>query len=137
MTCIRPTPACARRSRRSVPPAEPDGRRRALTRRRRPTTLRPQADDDHRLHAGAGAALGLSEVARVTAEMDALLKAQGLTGGSVAERMPALGKDPRFLLPNTDEGRKQLLARYQQILDEVNARMPQYFRTVPAGHTYG
>jgi uncharacterized protein (DUF885 family) len=78
-------------------------------------------------------ALGLSEVARVSAEMDALLKSQGLSTGTVAERVQALHKDPRFLLPNTDEGRKQLLARYQQILDEVNARMPEYFRTVPFG----
>jgi uncharacterized protein (DUF885 family) len=78
-------------------------------------------------------ALGLSEVARVSAEMDMLLKAQGLSAGTVGERVQALHKDPRFLLPNTDDGRKQLLARYQQILDEVNARMPEYFRTVPSG----
>jgi len=77
--------------------------------------------------------LGLSEVARVSAEMDTLLKAQGLGVGTVAERVQALHKDPRFLLPNTDEGRQQLLARYQQILDEVSARMPEYFRTVPPG----
>ena len=76
--------------------------------------------------------LGLREVERITAEMDALLNAQGLTSGTVAERMQALGKDPRFHYPNTDEGRKQVLARYQQILDEVNARMPEYFRTLPA-----
>jgi len=77
--------------------------------------------------------LGLSEAARVGAEMDTLLKSQGLSTGTVAERVQALHKDPRFLLPNTDEGRKQLLARYRQILDEVNARMPAYFRTVPSG----
>ncbi|HME38269.1 MAG TPA: DUF885 domain-containing protein [Steroidobacteraceae bacterium] len=78
-------------------------------------------------------ALGLSEAARVSAEMDTLLKSQGLSSGTVAERVQALHKDPRFLLPNTDEGRKQLLTRYQQILDEINARMPEYFRTVPTG----
>lgn len=76
-------------------------------------------------------ALGLSEVTRIGAEMDALLKSQGLTQGSVSERVQALHKDPRFLLPNTEDGRKQLLARYQHILDEVNARMPEYFRTIP------
>jgi uncharacterized protein (DUF885 family) len=78
-------------------------------------------------------ALGLSEAARVSAEMDTLLKSQGLITGTVAERVQVLHKDPRFLLPNSDEGRKQLIARYQQILDEVNARMPEYFRTVPFG----
>ena len=74
-------------------------------------------------------ALGLSEVARITQQMDDLLKAQGLTTGSVGERMTALGKDPRFLYPNDDEARRQALARYQQILDEMSARLPQYFRT--------
>jgi uncharacterized protein (DUF885 family) len=77
--------------------------------------------------------LGLNEVTRIDAEMDALLKAQGLAAGTVAERMQGLAKDPRFLYPNTDEGRRQAIARYQQILDEVNARMPAYFRTVPTG----
>ncbi|HKC16206.1 MAG TPA: DUF885 domain-containing protein [Steroidobacteraceae bacterium] len=94
-------------------------------------TLRQMTTTDYtpeQLHA-----LGLSEASRVTAEMDGLLKSQGLSTGTVAERVHALHKDPRFLLPNTDEGRKQLLAKYRQILDEVNARMPEYFRTIPSG----
>jgi uncharacterized protein (DUF885 family) len=77
--------------------------------------------------------MGLDEVTRIDAQMNTLLQAQGLKDGTVAVRMQALAKDPRFLYPNTDEGRKQMLARYQQILDEVNARMPQYFRTLPTG----
>ncbi len=76
-------------------------------------------------------ALGLSEVARITREMDQLLAAEGLAAGSVGERMAALGRDPRFLLPNDDAGRRQALERYQQILDAVAARMPEYFRTLP------
>jgi uncharacterized protein (DUF885 family) len=79
-------------------------------------------------------ALGLAEVARISAEMDALLKSQGMTEGSIAARMQALTKDPRFLFPNTDDGRKQALARYQQILDEVSARLPDYFSTLPPTH---
>jgi uncharacterized protein (DUF885 family) len=63
--------------------------------------------------------------------MDQLLAAQGLKAGSVGERMAALEKDPRFLLPNDAEGRRQALVRYQQILDEIAARMPEYFRTLP------
>ena len=75
--------------------------------------------------------LGLAEAARITREMDQLLAAVGLTAGSVGERMAALGKDPRFLLPDDDAGRRQALERYQQILDEIAARMPEYFRTLP------
>ena len=94
------------------------------------TMLRQQTTTDYtpeQVHA-----LGLAEVARITAEMDALLRAQGLTDGSVASRMAALGKDRRFLFANDDDGRRQALARFQQILDEVSARMPEYFRTQPA-----
>jgi uncharacterized protein (DUF885 family) len=76
-------------------------------------------------------ALGLAEVARISAEMDTGLKAQGLPGGSVGERMTALSRDPRFLLPNDDDGRRQALERYQRILDDMSARLPKYFRTVP------
>jgi len=94
------------------------------------TMLRQQTTTDYtpeQIHA-----LGLSEVARITAEMDSLLRTQGLTVGSVGERMAALGKDPRFLFTNDDAGRRQALARFQQLLDEVSARMPEYFRTQPA-----
>ena len=76
-------------------------------------------------------ALGLSEVTRIAAKMDAILKAQGMSDGSVAQRLKSLHDDPRYLLPNTDEGRKKFLARFDEILREVNATMPQYFRTVP------
>lgn len=75
--------------------------------------------------------LGLDEVARITAEMDALLQAQGIKDGTVGERMEALRKDPRFVLPNTDEGRAEVLKRYNAILDEINARMPEYFAVLP------
>ncbi|MGB5101998.1 MAG: DUF885 domain-containing protein [Steroidobacteraceae bacterium] len=77
--------------------------------------------------------LGLAEVARIGNEMDALLRSQGLETGSVSERVAALRTDPRFLVPEGDAGREQLLARYREILDEVAARMPEYFRTIPPG----
>jgi uncharacterized protein (DUF885 family) len=76
-------------------------------------------------------ALGLAEVARITREMDQLLAAEGLTAGSVGERMAALSRDPRFLLPDDEAGRRQALERYQQILDAVATRMPEYFHTLP------
>jgi uncharacterized protein (DUF885 family) len=89
------------------------------------TTTRYTPDEVHRL--------GLAEVARIDAEMDALLDGQGITAGTVAERMASLSTDPRFLLPNTDAGREQLLARYREILDEVSSRMPEYFHSIPPG----
>jgi uncharacterized protein (DUF885 family) len=77
--------------------------------------------------------MGLDEVARITAEMDTLLTGQGLVEGTVGERTSALSRDPRYLFSNDDEGRKQALDGFQQILDEVASRMPGYFRTIPPG----
>jgi uncharacterized protein (DUF885 family) len=73
--------------------------------------------------------LGLDQVKSITAEMDLLLRKQGLTQGSVGERMTALGKDPRFLFPNTDEGRAQLLAYLNGVIAEVRRRLPKAFAT--------
>ncbi len=77
--------------------------------------------------------MGLDEVARITTEMDTLLIGQGMVEGTVGERTSALSKDPRYLFSNDDAGRKQALDRFQEILDEVAARMPEYFRTIPPG----
>ena len=77
--------------------------------------------------------IGLDEVTRITAEMDTILRAQGLTKGTVAERMQALNTRPDQLFPNSPEGRTQILARYNEILSEVEARMPTYFATIPPG----
>ncbi|HLL58595.1 MAG TPA: DUF885 family protein, partial [Allosphingosinicella sp.] len=45
---------------------------------------------------------GLDELNVLQARMDTLLRAQGLTKGTVGERMTAIGKDPRHLFPNND-----------------------------------
>ena len=75
--------------------------------------------------------LGLDEVARITREMDTILVSQGFTQGSVAERTQRLGEDPRFLFPDSDAGRAQILAEYDRLLKEVLAITPQYFATIP------
>lgn len=53
--------------------------------------------------------IGLEEVRRITAEMDALLTANDETGGSVGERMLRLAGDERFLFADSDTGRQELL----------------------------
>lgn len=87
------------------------------------TTLDISADEIH--------ATGVAEVARIETEMDALLVAQGYTEGSVAERMLQIGDEQRFLYPNTDEGREQILAGYQSLIDEIMLAMPEYFGRLP------
>ncbi len=75
--------------------------------------------------------IGLAEVARITAEMDVLLKSIGLDDGSVADRMQTLAARDDNLFPNTDEGRASLLSLLREQVDEANAVAPDWFRTLP------
>ncbi|MEP6485079.1 MAG: DUF885 domain-containing protein [Rudaea sp.] len=75
--------------------------------------------------------LGLSEVARVGQEMDAILKDQGLVDGTVGARVQQLAKDPAQLFPNTPDGKQAMLKQYQAILDEVNAGLGKAFDVRP------
>ena len=76
-------------------------------------------------------ALGLAQVAELSARADVLLKAQGLTQGTVGERISALGKDPSQLYPNTDAGKAQLLADLNLQMADMATRLPQYFGRIP------
>ena len=75
--------------------------------------------------------IGLTQVAELGAEADPLLRAEGLTQGSVGARLTALGEQERFLYPNTDAGRQQLLADLNRQMEAVKARTPEVFATVP------
>ncbi|MDB5462550.1 MAG: hypothetical protein JWP23_939 [Phenylobacterium sp.] len=71
--------------------------------------------------------MGLEQNQAIEARMDGLLKAQGLTQGSVTERMTALGKDPKYLFPDTDAGREQLIAYLNGLIAAVRPRLPRAF----------
>lgn len=75
--------------------------------------------------------IGLAEVARVGAEMDALLKGQGLTEGSIGARYQTLAGDPKQQYPNTPEGKNEMVARYQQLMDDINKGMGAAFSVRP------
>ena len=76
-------------------------------------------------------AIGLKQVAELSAEADPLLRAEGLTQGGVGARLTQLGKQERWLYANTDAGRAQLMADLNRQMDAVRARMPEYFATIP------
>ncbi len=75
--------------------------------------------------------MGLEQVADISSRADALLKAQGLTQGSVGARIAALGKDPRFVYPNTDEAKDELIKELNAQMVAIQARMPEYFGRLP------
>ncbi len=74
---------------------------------------------------------GLDEVARITAAMNTLLEAQGYSEGTVAERMLALGREARFVFPNTASGKAALRASIEQHMAKVDALLPEYFGVLP------
>lgn len=87
------------------------------------TTTDLTADEVHNI--------GVSEVARIEQEMETILTAQGLTEGTVTERIKALMAAPEHNFPNTDEGRQQMLDYLVELNDEVIAKAGDYFVTLP------
>jgi uncharacterized protein (DUF885 family) len=87
------------------------------------TTTRFTPDEVHRM--------GLQQVADISAELDGILTGQGLTRGSVGERLAALNVAPSQLYPNTDSGRAELIAGLNEGARAIDARLPQAFATLP------
>ena len=75
--------------------------------------------------------IGLNEVKRITADMDKILKANGYSEGSVGDRMAALNEEARFLYPDSDEGRAQLLTDLNGYIAEMDKRIGEQFATRP------
>ena len=76
-------------------------------------------------------ALGLAQGAQVSARLDGVLKAQGYTQGTVAERVRALYKDPKQFYADSPAGKQQLLAYLNGRLTAVKARLPDWFDHLP------
>ena len=81
------------------------------------TTTDRTADDIH--------AMGLEQGAAIDAQMDVVLKSQGFTQGTVGERMSALTKDPKFLYPNTEAGKTELIAYLNGRIAAIRPHMAQ------------
>lgn len=75
--------------------------------------------------------IGLAEVARISEEMDTILKANGYSEGSVGDRMAALNEEPRFLYEDSDAGRAALLTDLNGYIKEMDGRISEQFKTRP------
>jgi uncharacterized protein (DUF885 family) len=78
--------------------------------------------------------LGQEELRALQSEMDVILKAQGLTQGTVGERMTALGKQERFLFPDNDKGREQIMTLLHDRVADMRKRLPRAFATLVPGN---
>ena len=103
----------------------PDGDAYYAYRLRSETTTRMKPQEVHDL--------GLAEVARIEAEMLAILTAQGElhSGETPAQALARLAKDARFLYPNNDQGRQAALADYSTMVAEQLKRSSAVIGLVP------
>jgi uncharacterized protein (DUF885 family) len=76
-------------------------------------------------------AVGLREVDRIHAEMRRILAAEGYDTTDLGAALSALGREGRFLYPDTAEGRKKVLEDYQAIVEEAAAQLPRLFGRLP------
>ena len=74
--------------------------------------------------------MGRSELQRLHAQMDTILKQIGYSQGSVGQRMTALAEDPRYKFPEGDKGRAEILEFIDNRLDWIRAQMPRAFNKV-------
>ena len=78
-------------------------------------------------------AIGIEQNRAISAQIDTLLKGQGLTRGTVGERLAALGKRPDLLFANDDAGRAKLLAYVEGRVADMRGRLPRAFNTLVPG----
>lgn len=73
---------------------------------------------------------GRSELQRLHAQMDEILKGIGYSQRPVGERMQALAKDPKYRFSEGDKGRAEIMAFIQNRLDWIRSQMPRAFNTL-------
>lgn len=101
----------------------PDGEVFYATALRNTTTTAYSPDEVHRF--------GIEQGKAITARLDTELRKQGLTTGTVGERMTALFRDPKQLFANDDAGRARLIAFCNERLAAIARRLPLAFARLP------
>ncbi|MBX9795856.1 DUF885 family protein [Sphingomonas sp.] len=76
--------------------------------------------------------LGRAQVAEISAALDTILKAQGLTKGSVGARLTALNARADQLYPDTAEGRAALITSLNEGVKAMQAKLPRDFVNPPS-----
>ncbi|MBA4227442.1 MAG: DUF885 domain-containing protein [Hyphomonas sp.] len=100
----------------------PDGAAYYDTRLKAMTTTDLTADQIHQI--------GLDEVARIHAEMEAIMQQVGFDG-DLQDFFEFMRTDPRFYKPDTPEGREEYLAEARAAIARMEADLPNLFNTFP------
>lgn len=69
--------------------------------------------------------MGLEQGRAIDARMDEILRRQGVSRGTVGERMSGATRDPRFLKPNTDAGRAEIISYLEGRIAAVRPLLPR------------
>ncbi|MEA1082903.1 DUF885 family protein [Sphingomonas sp. CD22] len=75
--------------------------------------------------------MGLQQVAELTAQLDTILHAQGLTQNTVGARLDQLNHQPAQLFADTDAGRAALIGSLNAGVRAMQAKLPQAFSNPP------
>ena len=100
----------------------PDGAAYYADRLKSSTTTSLTADQIHDL--------GLSQVAAIRGEMEAIKREVGFTG-TLEQFFDHIRTDPQFKYPNTEAGRETYLADARAVIASVMTAAPRYFRVLP------
>ena len=74
--------------------------------------------------------IGLAEVARIRAEMEAIMKQTGFEG-DLSQFLNFVRDDDQFYYSNDDKGREQYITETRRLMDLTRQRLPQYFGLLP------
>lgn len=100
----------------------PDGEAYYRDRLAQMTTTEMTADEIHQL--------GLSEVARIHTEMEAIMQQVGYDG-TLQDFFEFTRSDEQFFKPNTDEGKAEYLTEATALIDIMREALPTVFNTFP------
>ncbi|MBM7071277.1 DUF885 domain-containing protein [Shewanella sp. 202IG2-18] len=75
--------------------------------------------------------LGLTEVDRIQGQILSELTKLNINADNFTQAIEVLADNEKYYYPDTDEGRQQILADYQTILDEINANLDDAFNIRP------
>jgi uncharacterized protein (DUF885 family) len=75
--------------------------------------------------------MGLDVTRDLWARADVLFRQLGFTEGNVGQRYDALYKSKKGVYPNTDEGKAQLVAELNKLVEAMEARLPSMFGHLP------
>ncbi len=116
------------------PAAQGRARRRRLAPARRRRLLRrlARSRDHDQPEARRDSISSASTWSRTTPPgSDAIMQANGMTKGTVGERLRAMYDDPKFRYENTDAGKDKLIADLNVKVQAIRAKLPGYFGALP------